>query len=128
MVEQPQKPPVDSNSEKALDLLRELSSNGHLTQRDLAKKIGISLGKTNYLIRELTKKGLIKISNFSKKDHKLKKISYILTPQGIKEKTELTLHFLKRKQQEYEILRREWEKLFQKEEEECQLKDTMKRE
>ena len=128
MVEQSQNPPLNSNSEDALGLLRELSSNGQLSQRDLAKKIGISLGKTNYLIRELTKKGLIKIKNFSHKDHKLRRISYILTPQGIKEKTELTLHFLKRKQQEYEVLKREWDKLFQKEVEECQLKDIMKRE
>jgi len=105
MVEQPQKPQDNSNSEDALFILKELSSNPQLTQRDLSQKIGISLGKTNYLIRELAKKGLLKIINFSHKDHKLKRISYILTPQGFKEKADLTLHFLKRKQEEYESLR-----------------------
>lgn len=109
MVEQSQKPKDNSKSEEALFILREVVSNAELTQRDLAKKIGISLGKTNYLVRELAKKGLVKIGNFSKKNHKLKRISYILTSQGLREKTELTLYFLKRKQEEYENLKREWE-------------------
>ncbi|MBU1871417.1 MAG: MarR family EPS-associated transcriptional regulator, partial [Candidatus Omnitrophica bacterium] len=109
MIEQPQKPQDNSNSEDALFILKELSSNSQLTQRDLSQKIGISLGKTNYIIRELAKKGLLKIINFSHKDQKLKRISYILTPQGLKEKIDLTLHFLQAKQQEYEDLKREWE-------------------
>jgi EPS-associated MarR family transcriptional regulator len=89
-------------------VLRILSSHSYLTQRDLSAYLGFSLGKTNYLIKELTQKGLVKIKNFSKKNHKLNHISYILTPKGLKQKTILTLHFLKRKQQEYEDLRREW--------------------
>ena len=95
-------------------ILKELSINPQLTQRDIAQKIGISLGKTNYLIKELAKKGLVKIKNLSSKDHKLKRITYILTPKGFKEKSELTLHFLKRKQQEYESLRQEWKNNFKK--------------
>ena len=111
MIEQNQRPRENSNTEEALLILKELSTDPQLTQRDLSQKIGISLGKTNYLIKELAKKGLVKIKNFSHKDHKLKRISYILTPKGIKEKTELTLHFLKRKEEEYNQLRREWELL-----------------
>ena len=111
MVEQNRKVRNNPNSEETLIILKEFSLNSQLTQRDLAQKIGISLGKTNYLIKELTKKGLVKIKNFSQSDHKLNRISYILTPQGLKEKAGLTLHFLNRKQQEYENLRREWENL-----------------
>lgn len=100
-----------SLKEDIFNILRILSSSDTPTQRDLSNHLGFSLGKTNYLIRELTKKGFIKMKNFSHKDHKLSRISYILTSEGLKEKTELTLHFLKRKQQEYEDLRREWENL-----------------
>lgn len=95
--------------EDVLRILCILSSNSNLTQRDLSSHLGFSLGKTNYLIKELAKKGLVKVKNFSHKNHKLKRISYILTSEGLKEKTELTLHFLKRKQREYENLRKEWE-------------------
>ena len=109
MNEQIRKQKNNSNTEDSLSILKELASDSRLTQRDLAKKIGISLGKTNYLIKELAKKGLVKIRNFSHKDDKLNRIAYILTPKGLKEKTELTLHFLQRKQEEYEALRREWE-------------------
>ncbi len=95
--------------EDILNILRILSLNDSPTQRDLSAHLGISLGKTNYLIKELIKKGFVKIKNFSHKNHKLSRISYNLTSRGIKQKAELTLHFLERKQQEYENLRREWE-------------------
>ena len=111
MIEQYQELRDNSTSEEALTILNELALNPQLSQRELAKKIGISLGKTNYLIQELAKKGLVKIKNFSHKDHKLKRISYILTPKGFREKTELTLHFLKRKEEEYNNLRKEWKRL-----------------
>ncbi|MFH1338481.1 MAG: MarR family EPS-associated transcriptional regulator [Candidatus Omnitrophota bacterium] len=97
--------------EDIFNILRILSSNVNLTQRDLSSHLGFSLGKTNYLIQELAKKGLVKIINFPHRDHKLKRISYNLTPEGWKQKAELTLHFLKRKQEEYEKLRKEWEGL-----------------
>ena len=97
--------------EDILNILRILSSGDSHTQRVLSTHLGISLGKTNYLIKELVKKGLVKMKNFSKTNHKLNRISYILTPKGLKQKTELTLHFLKRKQNEYEELRKEWEEL-----------------
>ena len=77
MIERSQRLTDSSNSEETLFILRELSSDPNLTQRKLAQKIDISLGKTNYLIRELAKKGLVKIKRFSHNDHKLKRISYI---------------------------------------------------
>jgi len=98
--------------EDIFNILRILSSNGSFTQRELSSHLGFSLGKTNYLLKELAKKGMVKIRNLSHKDNKLKRISYILTHKGLKEKTELTLHFLKRKQEEYESLRQEWENNF----------------
>ena len=97
--------------EDILNILRVLSTKHSPTQRDLSNHLGISLGKTNYLIKELAKKGLVKVKNFSKANHKLNRISYILTPKGLRQKAELTLHFLNRKQKEYEDLRREWENL-----------------
>ena len=97
--------------EDIFNILRILSSKDSPTQRDLSNHLGFSLGKTNYLIRELAKKGLVKIKNFSHKDHKLSRISYNLTSKGLRQKTELTLLFLKKKEQEYENLRREWEDL-----------------
>ena len=100
--------------EDILNILRILSSGDSHTQRVLSTHLGISLGKTNYLIKELVKKGLVKMKNFSKTNHKLNRISYILTPKGLKQKTELTLHFLKRKQDEYEVLKKEWKGLLPK--------------
>ena len=97
--------------EDILNILRSLSSSDNPTQRDLSSHLGFSLGKTNYLIRELAKKGLVKIKNFTHKEHKLRRISYNLTSEGLTQKAELTLHFLKRKEEEYENLRREWENL-----------------
>ena len=96
-------------AEDIFNILRILSSNNSPTQRDLSQNLGFSLGKTNYLIKELSKKGLVKMRSFSKGGNKLKRIYYILTPKGLKEKTELTSLFLKRKQEEYENLRREWD-------------------
>ena len=89
-----------------LDLLRKLESNPEYTQRDLSKEMGVSLGKVNYCIRKLTEKGLIKITNFKQNPNKVG-YAYLLTPQGIEEKSRLTFAFLKRKIIEYEILKKE---------------------
>ncbi len=97
--------------EDIFNILRILSSNQNLTQRDLSHHLGFSLGKTNYLLNSLTKKGLLKIKNFTKRDQKLKKVKYILTKKGLRQKLHLTYHFLKRKEDEYNRLRREWEAL-----------------
>jgi EPS-associated MarR family transcriptional regulator len=87
-----------------LDLLRRLESNPEYTQRELSKVMGVSLGKVNYCLKKLTEKGLIKITNFKQSPNKVG-YAYLLTPKGIEEKSRLTFSFLKRKINEYEILK-----------------------
>ena len=72
--------------------------------------LGISLGKTNYVLKALKDKGLVKLGNFSRNPNKLQYV-HLLTPQGLSEKTQLTLRFLKRKVQEYEQLKAEIDEL-----------------
>lgn len=81
-----------------------------MNQRDLADALGISLGKTNYCIKALVEKGLIKVQNFRNSQNKLA-YAYLLTPLGIAEKAHLTARFLRRKLAEYESLNREIELL-----------------
>ena len=89
-----------------LDLLRKLESNPEYTQRELSREMGVSLGKINYCIKKLTKKGWIKLTNFSRSSNKIGYM-YLLTPKGIEQKTKLTITFLKIKIEEFEILREE---------------------
>ena len=89
-----------------LDLLRKLESSPESTQRELSEEMGVSLGKVNYCIRKLTEKGLVKITNFKQNQNKMG-YAYLLTPQGIEEKSRLTFSFLKRKLIEYEVLKKE---------------------
>jgi EPS-associated MarR family transcriptional regulator len=89
-----------------LDLLRKLESNPHYTQRELSREMGVSLGKVNYCLKKLTEKGWVKLSNFTHNPNKIC-YAYLLTPQGIEEKSRLTFSFLKRKLNEYEILKKE---------------------
>jgi len=89
-----------------LDLLRRLESNPQYTQRELSQEMGVSLGKVNYCMKKLTEKGLIKLTNFTHNPNKMG-YAYLLTPQGIEEKSRLTFSFLKRKVIEYEILKKE---------------------
>ncbi|MBU1926080.1 MAG: MarR family EPS-associated transcriptional regulator [Candidatus Omnitrophica bacterium] len=106
--------------EDGYTLLSELHKYPDLTQRELSSKLNMSLGKTNYILRQLIKKGLIKMKSFSHNPGKLKKIQYILTSQGLEEKIKLTYHFLKRKEVEYQVLKNEWDIL--KEDEQKQAK------
>lgn len=94
-------------------VLRILEKNPNATQRELAKQMGLSLGKTNYLLNALLDKGVIKIENFRRSDSKLKKIAYLLTPAGIAERVRLTQGYMARKQLEYEALKAEIESLQQ---------------
>ena len=91
-----------------LDLLRKISTKPKISQRKLANELGFSLGKLNYSINALKKKGLIKIKNFKNNKNKINYI-YILTPKGIAKKSLLTLNFMKRKMKEYEELKKEYE-------------------
>ena len=95
-----------NNQDIRLDLLRKLESSPHYTQRDLSREVGVSLGKVNYCIKKLTEKGLIKLTNFTHNPNKIG-YAYLLTTQGIEEKSRLTFSFLKRKIVEFEILKKE---------------------
>ena len=87
-----------------------LLENPKLTQRELASKLGLSLGGLNYCLRALIDKGFVKMENFKKAENKLKFV-YLITPKGIKEKSKLTYRFLERKLQEYEVLKAEIDEL-----------------
>jgi EPS-associated MarR family transcriptional regulator len=95
--------------EDTFKLLRLLSNNDELSQRDISRHLDISLGKTNYLLKALAKKGLIKIKNFATREKKLKKIQYMLTKTGLEEKAKLTYYFLKKKEKEYLEFKKEAE-------------------
>tara|TARA_Y100001970_G_scaffold220381_1_gene270647 strand:- start:8003 stop:9259 length:1257 start_codon:yes stop_codon:yes gene_type:complete len=88
------------------ELLRKISKKPNISQRELSKQLGFSLGKLNYLIKELQKKGLIKIKNFKKNKKKINYL-YVLTPQGISFKTKLALNFMKRVMKEYDNVKNE---------------------
>jgi EPS-associated MarR family transcriptional regulator len=87
-----------------LDLLRRIEANPNYTQRKLSQEMGVSLGKINYCMKKLAEKGLIKLTSFTNNPNKMS-YAYLLTPRGIEEKSRLTLSFLKRKINEYEILK-----------------------
>lgn len=88
------------------NVLRLIKKNPKTNQRELALNLGFSLGKMNYCLTELKKKGYVKIENFKKQKSKIKYI-YLLTPKGISEKTKITLNFMKRKMKEYDELKSE---------------------
>ena len=91
-------------------VLRKIDSKNFKNQRELAINLGYSLGKINYCLKEIKKKGFIKISNFKNNPNKTGYI-YLLTPKGIKAKAELTLNFMKRKMKEYDELVKEYQQL-----------------
>ena len=98
----------NENSQEYLEILRHIKKTEELSQRNLAKTLGFSLGKLNYLIRALQKKGLIKIENLKKNPNKSKYL-YYLTPKGLTVKTTLTLNFMERKLAEYDELKKDLE-------------------
>ena len=87
-------------------LLKLLAEEPQISQRDLAVRLGISVGKTNYCLSALVEKGFVKINNFRKSDNKLA-YAYLLTAGGIEEKTKVTVNFLQRKVREYAELQEE---------------------
>ncbi len=87
-------------------LMNLLNDNPNMSQREMAKALGISFGAINYCLNALVEKGLVKIHNFSQNQNKFG-YAYLLTPAGISEKALLTSSFLKRKLQEYEELKAE---------------------
>jgi EPS-associated MarR family transcriptional regulator len=91
-------------------LLKLLEDQPELSQRDLAREMGTSLGKVNYCMRALVDKGLVKVRNFKNSRNKLAYV-YLLTPRGIDSKATIATQFLKRKMAEYESLKVEIEQL-----------------
>jgi EPS-associated MarR family transcriptional regulator len=87
-----------------------LEANPEMSQRELAEALGVSLGKTNYCLKAMLEKGLIKVRNFRNSRNKAA-YAYYLTPEGISRKAGLTAGFLKRKIAEYQTLKREIELL-----------------
>jgi EPS-associated MarR family transcriptional regulator len=98
------------NDEIQLSVLRLLEQNPQLTQRQLSAELGVSLGKTHYIVKSLIDVGLIKLDNFQRSNNKLG-YAYLLTPKGIVEKAAITVRFLARKQDEYKRLEQEIEVL-----------------
>ena len=103
-----QKLNIMKQNEDHFEILRKIQKKPESSQRQLAKELGFSLGKLNYCLRALQEKGHIKIKSFRKNPKKINYL-YILTPQGLAEKTQLTLNFMKRKMKEYDELKKEIE-------------------
>ena len=97
------------NTQDHFDVLRRIEKSPESSQRELAEKLGFSLGKLNYCLKALQFKGLVKIENFKRNPKKINYI-YVLTPKGISHKTKLTLNFMKRKMIEYDELKAELKK------------------
>ena len=87
-------------------VLKHLEDNPQITQRQLARELGVSVGKTNYCLKALLEKGWLKASNFKNSNNKIA-YAYLLTPKGVEAKAKLTASFLRRKMQEYEALKKE---------------------
>jgi EPS-associated MarR family transcriptional regulator len=94
------------SDENVMTVLRVLEKSPELSQRQLSKKLGVSLGKTHYILNSLIDVGLVKVDNFKRSDNKLG-YAYILTPRGFVEKAKVTKRFLARKQREYKALGRQ---------------------
>ncbi len=98
--------PSSSDADAArLAVLRLLAQQPQLSQRELSVALGVSLGKTHYILHALLDKGLLKARNFRRSDNKVA-YAYVLTPRGLSAKLHMTRNFLKRKETEFDTLRR----------------------
>lgn len=88
-------------------VLKLLEENPHLSQRELANRLGISLGKSNYLLRALIEKGHVKMQALRKGGNRLNKIAYLLTPEGFQSRLAMTRNYLDRKRREFAALQSE---------------------
>lgn len=93
-----------------LRILKIIEAESNISQRQLAERLGVSLGKANYLLKALLDKGYIKAGNFLRAENKLK-YAYLLTPEGISAKLQLTRNYLSRKEQEYIAMKAEIERM-----------------
>jgi EPS-associated MarR family transcriptional regulator len=87
-------------------ILKLVETRPEISQRELAKNLGVSLGKVNFCLKALIEVGLLKVTNFRNSQNKLAYM-YLLTPTGLEEKSSITMRFLKAKVQEYKILQEE---------------------
>jgi len=94
--------------DKEYSILKILKDNPEMTQRELSRELGLSLGKTNYLIQALMSKGWLKLSNFRRSNNKLGYL-YLITPEGLEKKSILAKNFLERKSLQYNKLKKEIE-------------------
>ena len=99
-----------SQQELEYKVLNWLEKNPNITQRQLAKELGVSLGKAHYLINSLIQVGWVKLDNFKRSDNKMGYM-YLLTPAGMVEKTKITRSFLAHKETEYQQLKQEIQRL-----------------
>ena len=95
------------NEQDKLEILRTLDKEPNSSQRKMAETLGFSLGKLNYCLKALQKKGWVKLQNFNQRENKISYLKYIITPEGIIERTNLTLNFMKKKMKEYDELKKE---------------------
>jgi len=108
---QTKKPEANAFQEELkLRVMRVIEENPTATQREIAQELNVSLGGVNYCLKALADRGLVKLNNFAKSERKMG-YAYILTPEGVSEKTKITVRFLKRKMAEYELLHQEIELL-----------------
>ena len=96
--------PTDAETASALEAMRLLAARPELSQRELSRALGLSLGKTHYVLHALLDKGLVKICNLRRNDNKLA-YAYLLTPKGVREKLRLTRSFLANREAEFEALK-----------------------
>lgn len=87
-----------------------INKNPDITQRELAKIVGVSLGSVHYCLKALVKKGWIKAGNFRRNPKKASYL-YLLTPEGVSQKSKLAFDFLQRKKKEYQIIKEEIKKV-----------------
>ena len=98
------------NEQDHFEVLRRIQKKPESSQRELAEKLGFSLGKLNYCLKSLQKKGFVKLQNFQKQSNKINYLRYVITPKGISVRTKLTINFMKRKMKEYDELKKELER------------------
>ena len=108
--------PDHLENEEVLRIFREIYKSPQMTQRELSSRLGISLGKINFLINALIERGFVKVENFRKSSSKSAYL-YYLTPMGIEKKARTTQLFLRKKIREYEWLAKEIEQLREEEQE-----------
>ena len=95
------------NEQDHFGILRKIQRKPESSQRELAEELGFSLGKLNYCLKSLQKKGFVKLQNFQKQSNKINYLKYVITPRGISERTKLTINFMKKKMKEYDELKEE---------------------